>query len=936
MIDGLYYNLDTETQTAEVTYHAFRSPTNYNYLTSVDIPSLVSYDGNNYSVTSIGSDAFVNITTITSITIPNSIISINRSAFSNYGYTLRLTTIILNSSAIVGATYTGNANIGALFGGIPSEYIIGDEVTNIGSYAFYGCYRINSLTISNSVTSIGENALYGCTGLTSLSIPDSVTSIGNGAFAQCTGLSTLRIPNTITSIGDNVFRNCYNLTSINIPDSVTSIGAYAFAGCTGLASIEIPDGVTSIGDYAFSGCTGLTSIEIPDRVTSIGDYAFASCTNLATINIPASVVSIGSHTFSQCTSLPIIDNIRYADTYLVEAVDKTLPSYSIKEGTKWIGVEAFSLYQASNLKSIEIPNSVISIGENAFLYCTNLSSVTMGNSVTSIGSGAFWSCTKLRSIELPNSLTYIGDRAFCYCTGLSSIDIPDHVVSIGEYAFTECFYLSSVNIGNGVETIANDAFYNCYALSEVTIGSGISSIGTRAFGRCSGLSYVTLLRETPPEIGLNVFSDAVNVNIYVPCGTLNSYQTEWNSYAYAIKYAPNPYMLNLEVNNINAGSINYDTNLTICSENTAIEAVPNYGYHFVQWSDGVTDNPRIIELTQDTVFMAEFALTTSGQCGTNLYWRYADGKLAITGSGDMYQYTQSTVPWIHFKSEIKSVSCSPEMTSISDYAFSGINTSKFNTMILPTNLVTIGAHAFDGDSFLETIDFGANLESIGDSAFNGCVRVMSMTIWTEYTPNVGYGSLSDISSYADLYVLETTFKKFQVDNNWNRFILKKIGAEETTVTGNNVTIVPSENSAEVTWPVSTNASTYTLEITKDGTVCCTLIFNASGQLIGIALAPGKDGQSHAPAAKMTSAGMLFTVTGLDSGTSYRLALTTKDNDDRIIAAYKADFTTTGEPQSLETISSLQEGDRGRLIFHNNQILILRGDKKYSIDGRLVH
>jgi hypothetical protein len=142
----------------------------------------------------------------------------------------------------------------------------------------------------------------------------------------------------------------------------------------------------------------------------------------------------------------------------------------------------------------------------------NISQVVVNYGVTSIGSGAFWSCTNLESIELPNSLTNIGDRAFCYCSDLRSIDIPDYVVSIGEHAFDECFFLSSVHIGNSVESIANDAFYNCYGLSEATIGSGVTNIGDRAFGRCFGLTYVTILCETPPELGLYVFSDAANIN----------------------------------------------------------------------------------------------------------------------------------------------------------------------------------------------------------------------------------------------------------------------------------------------------------------------------------------------------------------------------------------------------------------------------------------
>ena len=156
-----------------------------------------------------------------------------------------------------------------------------------------------------------------------------------------------------------------------------------YSSRSSITSVIISDGVTSIGYGAFYDCSSLTSVTIPNSVTSIGYRAFEDCSSLTSVTIGNSVTSIGSSAFSGCNSLPVIDNIRYADTYLVEAVDKTFSAYTIKDGTIWIGSSAFA--DCSSMTSVIIPNSVTSIGGGAFYDCTSLSSLTIPNNVTSIG-----------------------------------------------------------------------------------------------------------------------------------------------------------------------------------------------------------------------------------------------------------------------------------------------------------------------------------------------------------------------------------------------------------------------------------------------------------------------------------------------------------------------------------------------------------------------
>ncbi len=185
----------------------------------------------------------------------------------------------------------------------------------------------------------------------------------------------------------------YNLNNESKTAEVTSKSPKYLDDVVIPASVTYGDveySVTSIGSIAFYQCSGLTSVTIPSSVTSIGINAFSGCSGLTSVTIPNSVTSIETSAFSGCSGLPVIDGFRYADTYLVELVDKSLTDVKIKEGTRFIGYKAF--YQCSGLTSVTIPNSVQSIGDYAFYYCRGLTSVSIPNSVTSIGDHAFYEC----------------------------------------------------------------------------------------------------------------------------------------------------------------------------------------------------------------------------------------------------------------------------------------------------------------------------------------------------------------------------------------------------------------------------------------------------------------------------------------------------------------------------------------------------------------
>lgn len=282
---------------------------------------------------------------------------------------------------------------------------------------------------------------------------------------------------------------------------------------------------------------------------------------------------------------------------------KYIVSLIINDGVTNIGDNTF--YCCYNLKSVTMSNSVTSIDDNAFRFCYNLKSVTLSNSVTSIGEGAFNMCRSLTSAPIGNSVTSIGGQAFYGCNGLITVTIPNSVTSIGMGAFSICINLTSVIIGNSVTSIGDAAFVFCYKLTYVTIGNSVTSIGASAFYDCSTLKSVTIPNSVT-SIGAGAFDGCSKlVAIYATCSDLDRLKQLLDNDS-RVKYEPIPYSLVIQAEN---GMVvtNYDS-LTICDEpNVTCTVTPKYGYHFVQWADGYTDNTRTIVLTQDTTLSAVFA-----------------------------------------------------------------------------------------------------------------------------------------------------------------------------------------------------------------------------------------------------------------------------------------------------------------------------------------
>ena len=377
---------------------------------------------------------------------------------------------------------------------LSGKYSIRKGVKVIGDMAFWGRRSLTSINISNSVTTIGWAAFSDCDSLTSINIPNSVTTIGNGAFGDCKSLTSINIPNSVTTIGNGAFWGCESLTSINIPNSVTMIGNETFRYCKSLTSIDIPNSVTTIGNGVYWGCKSLTSITIPSSVVTIIDNPF--CFWHGNLYNESKAFIYEDNVLFNKNKTTLIAYIAKETNYTIPNSVTTignqafsgcnsLTNINISNSVTTIGWAAFS--DCDSLTSINIPNSVTTIGNGAFRDCKSLTSINIPNSVTTIGKDVFWGCKSLTSINIPNSVTTIGKAAFCRCESLNSINIPNSVTTIGSLAFACCLSLTSINVPNSVTTIENRAFTSCESLTSINIPNSVTTIEDGAFRDCENL-----------------------------------------------------------------------------------------------------------------------------------------------------------------------------------------------------------------------------------------------------------------------------------------------------------------------------------------------------------------------------------------------------------------------------------------------------------------
>ena len=504
----------------------------------------------NDNISLLGNNAFNNIATLETISLPDTISDCGTDVFALSGNGNVILTIRGVDGTVDANVYKGRTSgIGyvVIDNGVETidDYSFADSTTIrgvvvkdvelIGKDAFRNGINISYVEIGNATT-IDEYAFAECLLLKRVEL-DSIVNINDYGFYNCIAMDDLYIHTGLVRIGEHSFEECKLLPAVVLPDTTNYIGAYAFYDCNSLKSINIPNGIDAINNYTFFGCASLLSVNLPDTVKSIGDYAYYGCVLISDLNLDNSIETIGKYAFYNCNQVKAI---------VLPCTVKMVDDYAFRS--------------CSSVKEISLPDSVTTLGDCVFYGCIGLEQAEFGTGITSIGDRVFYACVNLKKLVLNGNVTNIHDLAFygaedtviysfeneyvevyCYDTGLEYYELANNftmvlnVPSKTEYTEFESLDLSDLTLDityeNGIERTISTG-YQISGYDPKTVGVQTVTITyngkTATFDvnvTAKVVSYIVITSGAPSSVILGeepdcskmklkvVFADATSIEI---------------------------------------------------------------------------------------------------------------------------------------------------------------------------------------------------------------------------------------------------------------------------------------------------------------------------------------------------------------------------------------------------------------------------------------
>ena len=791
---GIYYNYKEFSDSEVYVTHNGTPYSGNSYSGHVKIPKTVTYNSKMYRVTEIGQQAFKSCKKLISVEIPESVTKIGNGAFDYSGLSSvnipNSVTIIENnafsSTQLTSIRIPGNATQWErAFAGCSklTTVIIESGIKKIEKGAFANCTGLTSVSIPNSVTVISESAFSSCTALTSIDIPNSVTEISSTAFSGCKSLIHISIPEKITGIGTSAFSDCTALSSITFPSTLTGIGDNCLEGCTGLTTVDIPATVSYIGHTSFKDCTKLTSVSIPDGVTGIiGREAFSGCVKLSSITIPQNLEGVRANAFSGCLNLKSVTwNARDCSF----SRDNVFPTSVITSFTFGDNVEKIPegiCEDMEKLTSVTIPESVTSIGKEAFKNCTELTSVvwkarkcanfsnsayspqfntcpnitsfTFGENVEKIPAYLCSGITQISEISIPESVTYMGRAAFKECPGITSVrwnarTCTDFTSAENSAGFNTCPNITAFAFGENVEKIPAYLCFGMERLTEIILPQKTTTLGNGVFKNCIGLQSISIPLSTT-TIGADAFNDCMALTSVI-----------WNA-RWCSDFTSSPF--------------NASPNIASFTFGEGVERIPAFLCRGLEAIDEIT-------LPEGATYIGAEAFSgCSGVTVVNL-----GNSLTNIGSKAFYGCGLSTV------------SIPMSLTSIGAEAFGDCvrlksviwdarNCSDFATSFPETvtaftfgkNVRLIPSGICQDMALIDSISIPSTVTHIGDFAFYGCDGLERIISSASIPPTISETTFEDYTT--KLYVPIGSKTRYHEADYWSNFTdLRNDGASYTIV-----------------------------------------------------------------------------------------------------------------------------------------------------------
>ena len=598
----------------------------------------------------IGSQAFNGCSGLDNIVIPNSVSSIGTAAYKGC-------TSATGLSIGTGVTHIGNQ---AFYGcSNISSLVIPDSITQMGASAFYGCSSIDSLHIGAGITSIADSTFFGCSNISSITIPNGIKSIGTAVFMGCTSASNLTLGTGLSQIGTSAFKNCDNILSVTT--NARTIGSNAFANCGRLSSVTFGDSVHTIGSNAFYNCDSLASLVC--NANQIGPSAFDNCDNL--LSVTTNARTIGSNAFANCDRLVSVTLGDSVQTVGAGAFNGDFRLQTVRMGNNITSLGDSVFQGCVRLTRPELPANLQSIGTRAFDGCSEVSGrLTFPAGVTSIGDYAFNGIGSVTEIEMKGSTPpTIYAHTFASVSNSTPVALPcGSVLNYYTTDYWENFsniveappFLLSVATNNEVlgtvEITQQPTCSNYTARIAATANTGyhflrwddgntanprqINMTQDSSFGAIFVVnnSYITVHANDPQKGTVSGTGNySYNAPVTITAMAYDGYHfLKWNDgntsnprYMAAICdtsftaiFVSNVSTItvsnaNPDWGNVSGSGVYYYQNLV------SLTATPVYGYHFAQWNDGNTLNPRTVTVVQDSTFTAYFSVNTYSIVGTS-------------------------------------------------------------------------------------------------------------------------------------------------------------------------------------------------------------------------------------------------------------------------------------------------------------------------------